>query len=292
MRIALISPHFNWCNYRRPVENFCRFRESLGQPFTLYHARYLDNSIDNSAIMFAATEQNLLWQKEPIINHAIRQLPPAYEAVAWIDPDLLFHNPNWFEQTCTALEKHPVVQMFSYVRYLGPNGEEARLVSGSAHAGDQASFLAPGGAIAARREILDALPLYDRHILGGGDQIFMDACRGVMGRVSRELPPRCRLHVDDYMQRLHSLVQGDVGVVPGIVSHLWHGDRVRRRYRERHQVLARRRYDPTEDVRLGANGLLEWATDKPDLHESVYGYFKQRKEDTSNPDGGAEPSAL
>lgn len=279
MRLAIVSAHFNWCNYRRPVENFCRFREALGQPFQLYHARFTDQSIDDSAVTLLATFQNLMWQKEAIINHAIRNLSDQYDAVAWIDPDLLFHNPQWFNETINALKCCPVVQMFSYVRYLGRNGEESRLVKGSAAAGDEASFLAPGGAIAARREIVDALPLYDRHILGGGDQIFMDACRGKMGRVSRELSPKCREHVDDYMHKLHSLVQGNVGVVPGIVSHLWHGDRELRRYRERHAVLARRGFDPVEDVRVGPNGLLEWATDKPALHESAYGYFKQRKDD-------------
>lgn len=285
MRLCLIASHFNWCNYRRPVENFYRFRESLGQPFQLYHARFTDQEIGDNPFMLLATTQNLMWQKEAIINCAIRRLPKEYDVVAWIDPDLLFHNNNWYAETVQALETHPVVQMFSYVRYLGPNGEESRLVKGSAAAGDEASFLAPGGAIAVRREIVDALPLYDRHILGGGDQIFMDACRGKMGRVSRELSPLCREHVDDYMQKLHALVQGNVGCVPGIVSHLWHGNRELRRYRERHAVLARRGYDPVEDVRVGQNGLLEWATDKPALHESVYSYFKQRKEDLAGAAG-------
>lgn len=279
MRLALICPHFNWCNYRRPVENFCRFREALEQPFQLYHARFTDRAIGDNPVTLLATTNNLMWQKEAIINYAISRLPDNFDAVAWIDPDLLFQNSNWFYATLDALESHPVVQMFSYVRYLGPNGEESRLVKGSAAAGDESSFLAPGGAIAVRREIVGALPLYDRHILGGGDQIFMDACRGKMGRVSRELSPKCRTHVDDYMQKLHALVRGNVGFVPGIVNHLWHGDRDLRRYRERHADLARRQYDPVEDVRVGLNGLLEWATDKPALHESAYSYFKQRKDD-------------
>lgn len=72
----------------------------------------------------------------------------------------------------------------------------------------------------------------------------------------------------------------NVGFIPGNVRHLFHGYRSDRHYRERHVLLSTHRYDPQTDVRIGENGLLEWCSDKPDLHAAVREYFMSRNEDS------------
>lgn len=291
MKLALISPTFNPFGYKRPEENYGRFLRSLCSQlppglndrfsyvaaFDADYANLLSNIRPRSIRWFDAGDANFMWQKESLINIAIRELPPEFDAIAWIDGDLLFDNPNWYEQTCAALEESPVVQMFERIAYLGPDDECQSGGYGAAAAadGDRLGFRAPGGAIACRRELLEH-GIYDRHVLGGGDEIFMEACLGRARRFYERLNPAWQQHVRHWCE---DFGQHEVGYIPGTVRHLWHGDRAGRQYTSRHQLLASHNFDPEADVRIGGNGLLKWSSDKPALHTAVRDYFRGRAED-------------
>lgn len=281
MRVACVIPRFNPCSYVRPRENFHRFIDALQRQMNIadvfvVEALFPGQVSDGWWTPIAATENNFLWQKERLVNLGIEQLPTEYDAIAWIDADLIFRNRHWYEQTCQMLHDYPVLQLFETVTYLGPDGETPhRHGCGSASAGEKLVFRAPGGAIAVRRDIIPN-GIYDRDVLGGGDQIFMGACLGTHQTFWRKRHPPWR---DAIQQWCESFGTHSVGVVPGNVKHLYHGSREGRQYTSRHQILATHAYDPTTDIRVGDNGLLEWASDKPDLHSAVRGYFTDRQED-------------
>lgn len=277
MNIAIIVPHFNWFNFHRPVENLHRFRKSLGHSFEVHHAICIaDGPADPYAFLYPARFKNVMWQKERLINLALQSwIPPDCDAVAWIDGDLLFDNPDWYDTACQMLSDFPVLQLFETITYLGPEDQPLMRGVGSASAGDKAAFRAPGGAIACRRELL-ANGIYDRDVLGCGDDIFMAACLGTHERFCR------RLH-QPYQQSVRrwckSFGAHPVGVVPGNVRHLYHGRPRDRAYGTRSAILADHGYDPERDVQIGDSGLLEWASDKPALHAAVCHHFKNRQED-------------
>lgn len=67
-----------------------------------------------------------MWHKESSINLGIQHLlhlDPEVKKVAWIDADVTFTNPNWVQDTLTALDHYHVVQLFSQATSLGPNHE-------------------------------------------------------------------------------------------------------------------------------------------------------------------------
>ena len=74
-------------------------------------------------------------------------------------------------------------------------------------------------------------------------------------------------------------VRGQIGYVPGLALHLWHGSPVNRQYGSRNAIFKRYDFDPTSDLRLNAQGLWEWASAKPALHQVVRDYFHARRED-------------
>jgi hypothetical protein len=278
MRLAIIVPQFTPCDYQRPRDNFLRFREAIGQPFVhMLAATYLTRTFRETKDIIAG-DKNCMWQKEALINEGIRQLPSEFDAVCWIDGDLLFQNPDWYAQTCAKLEQVPVVQMFEKITYLDRDDNALFGGYGSAACGDRLRWKVPGGAIACRREILDD-GIYDRHVLGCGDDIFMSACTGTLERCCRRFNPAL---TRDVLAWGDSFGQHEVGFVPGEVHHLWHGDKENRQYADRHRILAEHDFDPATDVRVGDNGLLEWSSDKPALHAAVREFFAARKEDGSN----------
>lgn len=86
-------------------------------------------------------------------------------------------------------------------------------------------------------------------------------------------------HYLRWAERLHAVVQGRIGMVPGNIFNLWHGELLDRRYMARHQILTAHNFDPDRDIAIDQHGALRWSSDKPVLHQAVLEYFRGRQED-------------
>ena len=250
------------------------------------------------------TSDNTLWQKERLLNIALENLPRTVDKVMWLDSDLIFLNDDWVPETAELLDKYPVVQPFAWMTYL-PASEGASYateqlptlplgqgVGGVYHGAGlglqsfpdmcfRSNFLLghPGFAWAARREVMEVAGFYDRSIIGGGDRIMLNAFTGHYVGVSKKMPPAMAEDVRAFGRKFTPLVgPSNVSYTPGIVLHIWHGNRADRDYTHRYQILLLNRYDPVNDVRVNKEGVLAWSTDKPRLHRQVTEYFNNRKE--------------
>ena len=282
-RLAAIACHYNPQGYRRLRENYFRFREALRGCLLFTIEVSFDGQFHLPADwQIRATERNLMWQKEALINAAVRRLPERFDQVAWIDADLLFLNPDWAAETSHILDEFPVVQLFETCHYIDAQGRwDHRHPSLLKKRREQLKEHGqPGGAWAARRDLLERHGLFDRNIVGGGDANFSDALFGVFsGYVTRISPAALNTAAETWARGLHQEVQGRVGCTRGDVLHLFHGTRQNRQYIDRAKMLCDAQYDPWSDVRLTPDGLLEWATDKPELQRQMRAYFEQRRED-------------
>lgn len=246
-----------------------------------------------------------LWHKENMINIGIQQLcqyDPDWQYVAWIDGDIHFNRRDIFLETAQQLQHYGIVQMFSHAIDLGPNMEPIQKHNGfmwsyfengfyppqnSGHGGyygaDGKAFWHPGFAWAARRETVDRLPLYDKAILGSGDHHMALA---LIGEAKRSLPgnvsPAYRDSVLNWQDNAEAVLSRNVGYVPGIISHYWHGSKKNRKYIERWQVLTRNQYDPYKDIIKDGQGMYVLNKQRPNyikLRDDVRRYFRQRNED-------------
>jgi hypothetical protein len=100
-------------------------------------------------------------------------------------------------------------------------------------------------------------------------------------RVTLSLPegtsPDVRVTVD--LPFGGSASDGKLGVVPGNLLHLWHGDLVDRRYAEMNQQFATFDFNPNRDLRHDENGLWEWNEASPELQKWATDFFWIRRED-------------
>jgi hypothetical protein len=94
-----------------------------------------------------------------------------------------------------------------------------------------------------------------------------------------ELDEHFFAHYLKWAQPFATDVHGQIGYAPGLALHLWHGNPVNRQYDSRNAIFKRYDFDPTSDLRLNAQGLWEWASEKPALHQAVRDYFQARRED-------------
>jgi hypothetical protein len=246
---------------------------------------------------------DVLWLKENLINIGARHLPDDAKYVMWADGDIEFDNPNWVEETIAALQVHPVIQPFSHIIDLGPDGEAIETHKSFAFCHSQGSKLGrknrlggwlngyggpywhPGYATAFRMDVWNELGgLIDRAICGAGD--YHMACAMIRkGFYSHPnvIHENYKHMVATWQKRATKAVGGDIGYVPGTVRHHYHGSKKDRRYRERWQVLIANDYDPYVDVYYDRNGVLRLAHPHGNralqLKQELMDYFASRNED-------------
>lgn len=302
--LAIITCYFNPCGYESRQQNYLQFAARLArQGVELW---VIEAILPGQRPWIAPgprvvhvefPKDDWLWQKERLLNLLIGRLPPQFTKVAWVDCDLLFDNDDWVRLASESLNTWPVIQLFNFVHYTGPDGHpiiwggvtdrRASLASIAAHVPGQARNFrigAPGFAWAARRTLLDAYGLYDKEIAGGGDAIFAAALYGWSDHPAISFGTAgMRESAQEYAAPVYRDVQSFVGYVPCPIRHLWHGSFEDRKYVARKNSLASMGFDPTRHLESDSvTGLLRLSSEASDeIRGFLRQYFHSRREDAS-----------
>lgn len=294
-----ITSVFNPSGFRRRVENYRRFRKALPVPLATIELGFEGRwhlARDDAELYVAVGDGDVLWQKERLLNLLLPRLPAECRYVAWLDADVLLASPDWPRRTVETLERAPVAQLFSKVRYRGPEGalpQQGMTVASVAAAiqerGAAASVLesvtdrsngapAAGMAWAARRDLLERHGFFDASVIGGGDTALACAAYGVAASAVRlhRMNPMQAARYAAWADPFARDVAGKVGLVDGEIHHLWHGELSARDAGGRHVALAAQGFDPAADLVAGAQGAWRWASAKPALHALLRDYFAMR----------------
>jgi hypothetical protein len=258
--------------------------------------------LDGIAHITVSTE-TLLWHKECLLNEAIRDLPSSYKYIFWIDADVLFTNKNWLVDSVAKMKAGAnVVQPFEYCVHLerdehtpdfdyqsakqyadiptkrnkmmwrsfAYNYEQKRLEATSTNYDLHGHV---GFAWGAKREILNAVPLYDKALVGGADHIIAHAAAG-------QVPHKCITHhfkenideIIEWSSRFSRVVQGRLAAAPGDLFHIWHGDVSKREYGTRIKAFGQmtNRINKKDE-----NGL--YVCDDVDTTNFIDDYFQRRE---------------
>src|SRR2546421_1639167 len=116
-----ITSYFHPIGYRRRLENYRIFREHLQVPLLtveLGYGRALDLNHRDADILVQYHGNDVMWQKERLLNLALRALPRECGTVAWLDCDIIFQRNDWPEQALRLLEGHALVQLFTHADHV------------------------------------------------------------------------------------------------------------------------------------------------------------------------------
>jgi hypothetical protein len=246
-----------------------------------------------------------LWHKENMINIGISRLPADWKYVAWVDADIQFTRTDWVEETVQQLQHYSVVQMWSHAQDLGPHHEPinthygfaychnsgvswSRMSSGcyAPQGASRAYYWHPGYAWAARREAINATGgLIDWAILGAAD---MHMAKCLIGRATEETAPGIHPNYTKRLQAWQDAAVGqlrhNLGHVPGLINHYWHGKKANRKYWDRWKILVENQYDPEIDIKRDWQGVLQLVDHGTErsigLRDGIRGYFRSRDEDS------------
>jgi hypothetical protein len=299
-----ITCYFNPAAYRRRLANYRVFRRCLTVPLVTVELAYgpsFELHKDDAEILVQLRGRDVMWQKERLLNVALRALPRSCRKVAWLDCDIVFAAGDWAERTSALLERFVLVQPFSHLHRMprdwGPGREwpaktQLRysvpflMESGMPLAdclGPSAEDIAcsPGYVWAANRELLDAHGLYDACIVGSADAAMIRAAYGCFDFAMRRQHMNLvrREHYLAWARSFHDAVCAKVAYVPGNLFHVWHGETEHRGYQLRHRRLEGFEFDPAADIAMDHNGAWRWNSGKRDMHNWLREYFASRRED-------------
>jgi hypothetical protein len=306
-----ITCYFNPVGYRRRLSNYRFFRQCLKIPLVTVELSLEDDfelSFGDADILLQLRGNDIMWQKERLLNVALKSVPENCRKIAWLDCDVIFADENWTERASQALDQHVLVHLFqercNLPRDVMPDqlidGNESpmadsvmfRTVMGKSIPEDFCLADAPlkrrstaGLAWASQREPLMEHGLYDACILGGADRAILCAALGKpdYGAQALAMSKRRAAHYYSWARAYAKAVDGRVGHIGGRLYHLWHGDLENRQYSARQKILERFDFDPYSDIALDVEGCWRWDSDKAKLHQVVREYFGSRKEDGEDP---------
>ena len=118
-RLWGVAAVFNPTGSSRRLANYRAFRRELQVPLVTVELAYgpdFELGTDDADIMLRLRGRDVLWQKERLLNLALRALPVECDSVAWLDADIVFERPDWPELALAELEHSTLVQPFRDVR--------------------------------------------------------------------------------------------------------------------------------------------------------------------------------
>lgn len=303
----VITCHFNPAGYALRPRNYEVFRERLRRqrvPVVTVECTFggAGPTLPPSPDVLHVRARDVLWQKERLLNLALRAVPAWVPKIAWLDADVLLDD-HWAEETSELLERAVVAQPFERAVRLPPGRDEDDGASDEGFWGfcrevtrmpsllEQGSYDPHGHtgfAWAARRELLDACGLYEACVAGSADHVMAHAFAGGLGSacVSRIFGANDahERHFRAWAAQVAAQLGGrPVAHARGTLRHLWHGELRHRGYLARNRELAALRFDPARDLVAVDGEPLNFSLARPDLRAWADGYFRRRHEDDPPP---------
>jgi len=277
-KLAVITCLFNLNGSKRIPENYWTFRNSLGPEVPLFTVELvLDDDpvhVPDAFHVYGTREKHFCFQKECLLNIAMQRLPEEYNAVAWVDADILFPE-DWYERASGLLEQNQVVQLFKTAKFLGEGGEVLETALNKPEGGSEGHC---GLAWACHREVLDGLGLYSEEVLGGGDSSIYKAFAGfpTPNEADVKSRPWVLKRWVAWSKIIQSRVSAPIGYLDCEIKHLFHGSLKDRNYVTRHSINTVSKLKAEESY-LDETGLR--VVENPEFKRLFKDYYSLRNDD-------------
>src|SRR5512143_3579916 len=88
-----ITSYFNPAGYARRLANYRRFRERLAVPLVTVELSFngrFELGRRDADVLVQLHGTSVMWQKERLLNIAVKKVPRACNKIAWLDCDIVF----------------------------------------------------------------------------------------------------------------------------------------------------------------------------------------------------------
>ena len=273
--MAICFVYFNPAGTKRMLMNYLFTVEKLKLakiPYYTLELHYGNPEISNAIHIRG---KSVLFHKEQLCKVLEKRVSWWYSKLLFLDADILFGNPNWYNETSKLLDTHHVVQPFSDCVWLDITYKNSIQKRVSVAFMDrtkpyESKLHHPGFGWAFRRAWYREVGFFRYGLTGSGDTLSAAAWLGTpfnKGYLKPALEPA-------YIEYL-KLPRPLLTCTSGTIYHLWHGTSKNRKYLERHAML--NGIKDVRDIVKEEDGIFV-LTDSS-FESKMIEYFKERDDD-------------
>jgi hypothetical protein len=280
---------FRPIEYSKPLKNLSIFLKDLSDskiPFYSIELLYENQTPTLQNPTKIVRSKSKIFSKENLWNILETHIPDIYRKIIFLDTDIRFSNPDWFNLSSELLSKYKVVQPMEYcyrdifIASYNYSIDETILYPSIAKAISKKEninicYHYPGFGIGIDRDFFHEIGgIYDQGFDGGGDTLFW-GCFGDFRSTYLHIAGCKFSKYDEYQKKVITKINNDTTDIVSYVQdntalHLYHGSKKNRKYGSRHK------YIPNNYTLFYNNeGVLEIESDH-DLTQ----YFIDRQEDS------------
>jgi hypothetical protein len=222
-----------------------------------------------------------LFQKENLLRILETKIPEKHTKLLFLDADIIFINPDWYNMLSEILETHDIAHCFNTAGWLDITYKKVMKVADSYVKSDNKDRLLwdetkiqyhSGFGWAFTREWYNKAGFIDQAVIGSGDLLFSYGLYGKRYRGSQDLS----IYETSIQKWFEKIEDPKVTYLPVNIYHLFHGSLKKRQYESRNTILAGVK-DINEILIKNEDGVFE-LTDRT-YDAQLYEYFKQRMDD-------------
>ena len=236
-----------------------------------------------------------IWLKENLINLGVAQLlPNDWKYLAWIDCDVHFRNPDWAQASLHQLQHYNIIQPWTdaidldfyggvhghWKSFGGLCAKRKPMWHGKGHNGYDYGHT--GYAWCCTRYFYENVKgLIDFCIVGAGDHHMAWACLGqVKETIHQGVNDGYFSACYDWQDKAKRACAGIVGFTPGRLEHNFHGEKERRKYWGRWDIIIDNDLNPKRDLAYDSQGVVILSgANKYQIEQDVMIYNRERRED-------------
>jgi hypothetical protein len=293
---AVLMSFFNPAKFRRNINNICYIMKILKEkkiPCYVIECVFDNEAPQIPGANLVVRSKSYMFYKEQLINKLEKIVPEQYTKLVILDSDIMFDAPDWLDQVSVCLDKKDIIQPYEKASYLTPDNKRVRawkygqayaLVKNTEITEKNLSAYHPGFAWALRRDIFRKIGgLFPNAIIGSGDAFFTYCFykdgvpdfwyKKYNSLAMKEIYATWLKYYENFKQ-----VNPTLGYIPIKCLHLFHGLMLKRLYDSRYYNYLSSGFNSWDSsITYNKDGLTEFTN--PDLHHSLFNYFKDRDED-------------
>ena len=262
--LAICFVFFNPANSTRLLMNYLYTIEKLRSariPYYTLELCYGDKSPEiKKAFHIKTRKENVMFHKEQLCFLLEKQVPSQFTKLLFLDSDIIFENPSFYDEISLLLNSHDIVQPFRTAKWVDSEFRgiiQERLsctLMNRKISYDSLNFH-PGFGWAFKRAWFRKVGFFKHGITGSGDTLSAAAW------LQMPAPHVCLIKsLKDVYTEYCNLVKKYVPKVvcaSHCVFHLWHGVHKKRQYVSRHLIL--KEIDDVRDIlEISESGLFDF----------------------------------
>ena len=286
--LAVGLVYFSCTKSKRLMMNYLYMTDKLRRANIPYYTLEMHLQDEEPQIIDAIhlTTDFIFYQSERLYRVLESHIPKYFTKIVYLDADVVFDNPNWYNDLSDKLDQYNIVQPFETAKWLDLTYKNvyfqkktAALIDNNHECKRVFDYYHDGFAWGFQRKWYQDVGLYDYDILAYSHRISVIMWLNIKNYSSLYCPPYNNAMIDEFKRKLQNNMP-TIGYLQGTTLYsLYHGSYKNRRYRNIWKILKSVK-DIRDIIYTDTNGVFRLKPSGYKYKSRLSKYFIDRDDDS------------